>query len=359
VTPAIVHVASGREWRGGQRQVWLLARELGRLGIDQVVVTGTDSQLARRLDSDGIRVRPVHWRAGLDPRVLPAVLGELRHRRPILHAHDAHSLALAGVCAAVSKTPLITTRRVTFPLRRNLFWARANRVIVISEAVREALIRDGLDPRRMVLIPSAVDAAALRASAGPDIRTRFGLPKKGHIAVSLGALTPEKDHGTLLEAASLLVQVLPTLHWVIVGEGPLRSVLQGKLARLGLVERVHLVGHLDDPHTALAGADVFVLSSLAEGLGSSVLAAMALEVPVVATRVGGVPELLGSGGGVLVPAAHAAELAAGVNRVLTDPGYAASLTRTAQRELGRFTPEAMAERVAEVYRSCAHTLDGS
>jgi glycosyltransferase involved in cell wall biosynthesis len=359
VTPAIVHVASGREWRGGQRQVWLLARELGRLGIEQVVVTGRGSELARRLDSDGVRVHPVRWRAGLDPRVVPAILGELRQRRPILHAHDAHSLTLAGVSAAVTKSPLVTTRRVTFPLRRKLLWARANRVIVISEAVREALTRDGLDPGRMVLIPSAVDAAELRASAGPDIRTRFGLPETGHFAVSLGALTPEKDHGTLLEAAGLLVQVLPSLHWVIVGEGPLRSALQRRLTHLGLAERVHLVGHLDDPHRALAGANVFVLSSLAEGLGSSVLAAMALEVPVVATRVGGVPELLGSGGGVLVPAGNPGELAAGVRRVLTDPGYANSLTRTAQLELERFTPKGMAERVVEVYRSCAHSLDGS
>jgi glycosyltransferase involved in cell wall biosynthesis len=119
------------------------------------------------------------------------------------------------------------------------------------------------------------------------------------------------------------------------------------------------VGQLSDPHTALVGADVFVLSSLAEGLGSSVLAAMALDVPVVASRVGGVPELVGSGGGVLVPAGNAADFAAAVQRVLSNPEYGRSLARTARRELERFSPEAMAERVVQVYRSCAHSLDGS
>jgi glycosyltransferase involved in cell wall biosynthesis len=359
VTPAIVHVASGREWRGGQRQVWLLARELARSGVDQIVVTGGDSELARRLSSAGVRVRPVRWRAGLDPRVLPAILGELRCRRAILHAHDSHALTLAGLCAGVTGAPLVATRRVTFPIRRKLFWVRAQRVIAISGAVRDALTLDGFVPERLALIPSAVDTTELRATTGPDIRTRFGIPEKGQVAVSLGALTPEKDQLTLIEAAALLVRDLPDLHWVIVGEGPLRSALRGQMARLGLEERVHLVGQLADPHMALFGADVFVLSSLAEGLGSSVLAAMALDVPVVATRVGGVPEVLGSGAGVLVPASKPAELAAAVHRVLSDPGYAADLRQAATVELRRFTVSGMAEQVMQVYRSCAHSLEGS
>jgi glycosyltransferase involved in cell wall biosynthesis len=353
VTPAIVHVASGREWRGGQRQVWLLARELGRRGITQVVVTRSDSELARRLRSAGVRVRPVRWSAGLDPRVLPAIFRELRHQSAILHAHDPHALTLAGICAAVSGAPLVATRRVTFPLRRKAFWGRAERVIAISGAVREALAHDGISPERLSVIPSAVDLTELRAGAAPDIRTRFDLPEKGQVAVSLGALTPEKDQFTLIEAAALLVRDLPALHWVIVGDGPLRSALQGRIERLGLAERFHLVGQLPDPHSALAGADVFVLSSLDEGLGSSVLAAMALNVPVVATRVGGVPELLASGAGAMVPARSPAQLAAAVHRVLSEPGYAAELIRNAGRQLGRFTVSAMAERVVEVYRSCA------
>jgi glycosyltransferase involved in cell wall biosynthesis len=263
------------------------------------------------------------------------------------------------VCAGLSGAPLVATRRVTFPLRRKLFWDRAQRVIAISGAVREALARDGLAPERLAVIPSAVDVAELRATTGPDVRTRFGLPEKGQVAVSLGALTPEKDQSTLMEAAALLVRDLPALQWVIVGEGPLRSVLQGRLARLGLEDRVHLVGQLADPHMALAGADVFVLSSLAEGLGSSVLAAMALDVPVVATRVGGVPEVLGSGAGVLVPAGRPADFAAAVHRVLVEPGYATDLKQAARQELRRFTVGAMAAQVVQVYRSCAHSLEGS
>jgi glycosyltransferase involved in cell wall biosynthesis len=357
VSPPVVHVASGREWRGGQRQVWLLARELGALGVDQVVITTRDSELARRLRASGVPVRTPAWQAGLDPRVIPSLLHEIR-RPAIVHAHDAHALTLAGLCASLTGSPLVVTRRVTFPLRRRFFWRRACRIIVISRAVGEALLSDGLDPSRLVLIPSAVDPAA---SGYPDVdlRTRLGIPQKGQLAINLGALTPEKDQSTLVAAAAGLVQDLPDLHWVIVGEGPLRKSLQQEITQLGLNHRVHLLGRMDDPHLALNGADVFVLSSSSEGLGSSVLAAMARGIAVVATRVGGVPELLESGAGVLVDPGDPSALAAGVRRTLQDPDLRRQVIRNGRTEVEKFSVRTMAERVLSVYRSCAHSLDGS
>jgi glycosyltransferase involved in cell wall biosynthesis len=324
-----------------------------------VVVTGAESELARRLVTAGIQVQPSRWGAGIDPRVLPVILGELRSRPALLHAHDGHALTLAGLCSVLSRTPLVATRRVTFPLRHTLLWRRAQCVIAISSAVRHALMADGLSPERLVVIPSAVDVPELQASMGADVRARFSLPEKGQVAVSLGALTPEKEQSTLIQAAALLVRDLPELRWIIVGEGPLRSALEQQALRLGVRERVHFVGQLDDPHVALAGADVFVLSSRTEGLGSAVLAAMALDVPVVASSVGGVPELIGSGGGVLVQPGSPGEFAAAVQRVLTDADYSDTLSRTARLELQRFTASGMADQVLEVYRSCVHSLDGS
>jgi glycosyltransferase involved in cell wall biosynthesis len=304
-------------------------------------------------------VRAVRWNAGLDPRVLPGLLGELRRSNSLLHAHDGHALTLAGIAAGLSRTPLVVTRRVTFPLRSTYLWARAQRVIAISGAVRASLLNDGLPPERVVVIPSAVDAAGLERQRGPDIRARFGLPADGSVAVSLGSLSPDKDPCALIEAAAQLVRDLPRLHWVLVGEGSLRAMLEARIAEYGLQDRVHLVGTLDEPHLALAGADVFVLSSMAEGLGSSVLAAMAMGVPVVATRVGGVPEVLGSDAGILVPAQDPIALAAAVRQVLTEPKRADELVRCARTRVQAFTPDAIARQVAAVYRSFAHSLDGS
>ncbi|HEX6435091.1 MAG TPA: glycosyltransferase family 4 protein, partial [Gemmatimonadales bacterium] len=106
------------------------------------------------------------------------------------------------------------------------------------------------------------------------------------------------------------------------------------------------------------GADVFVLSSRQEGLGSSILAAMARGVAVVATRVGGVVDLLGSGGGLMVEAERPVELAEAVGQVLGDPELRRRLIGRAQEELGRYSVSGMAEQVLSVYRSCAHSLEG-
>ena len=339
--------------------MWLLARELRRAGTVQVVVTGAGTELARRLQSSGVPVRTASWKAGLDPRVLWPILQELRRPHAVLHAHDAHSLTLSGICAALTGAPLVVTRRVVFPLRHRGFWLRARQVIAISEAVRDALVADGVEAQRIVIIPSAVDVEDSATPAQPSIRHALHLPEKGRLAVSLAALTPEKDQSTLVAAAALLVRDLPDLHWVIAGEGPLRGVLEQRISAAGLDQRFHLVGHLPDPHTALVDADVCVLSSTSEGLGSSILAAMALGVPVVATRVGGIPELLGTGAGLMVSPGNPSGFAAAVRRVLTEPGLRENLVRIGRRDAGGFSVPGMAERVLGVYRSSVHSLDGS
>ena len=357
MNPAIIHVASGREWRGGQRQVWLLARELGQRGTTQVVITTAKSELARRLVADRVRIHPAVWQASLDPRVIAAIVREL-HSSAVLHAHDAHSLTLASLSTIARGRPIVVTRRVTFPLRHRFFWGRACRIIAISRAVREALLKDGIRPERVVTVPSAVDPDVSQCS-GLDLRALFGIPPNGQLAVHLGALTPEKDQGTLILAAARLVRDLPNLHWVIVGDGPRRAELQRQIVGLALHGRVHLLGALDDPHRALDQADVFVLSSTTEGLGSSVLAAMARSVPVVATRVGGVPDLLDSGSGILVQPEDPQGFAGAVHRVLTDGSLRSSIVKAAGREIEKYSVGAMADQVLSVYRSCAHTLDGS
>lgn len=339
--------------------MWLLARALGRTGAKQVVITGGGTELAHRLQSSGVRVRTAAWKAGLDPRVLWPVLQELRRPRAVLHAHDAHSLTLAGVCSALTGTPLVVTRRVTFPIRRHGFWLRAQRVIAISQAVRDALIADGVRPDRIVVVPSAVDIEYSASPVQPSIRHALGLPENGRVAVSLAALTPEKDQSSMVAAAALLVRDLPNLHWVIAGEGPLRNQLEQHIAAAGLSERFHLLGQLPDPHTALAGADVCVLSSTSEGLGSSILAAMASGVPIVATRVGGIPDLLDTGAGLMVSPGDPLAFAAAVRRVLTEPELREKLIRIGRGEATRYSVPGMAERVLGVYRSCVHSLDGS
>jgi L-malate glycosyltransferase len=360
VRPAVVHVASGREWRGGQRQVWLLARELSAAGLShQTVITGAGSELSSRLRGDGIRVHETRWEAGLDPRVLLPILREVRAGGVLLPDHDAHAVTLAGAVGLLTGVPLIATRRVDFHLRRPGFWRSAARVIAISSAVADVLSDDGIDPARIQVIHSGIDLEAARVAEPFGLRLRLGLGPETTLACTVGALVPHKDHATLLHAARLLAARFPRLHWVVAGEGELRPVLEWLAGELGIADRVHFLGHVSQPLGVIAEADVYVMSSREEGLGTSVLDAMARGIPVASTSAGGLPELLHEGGGIMVPPRSPDALARAVQRILCDPDLRRRLIEQAARTVEMFSAARMAGEVLTVYRSCAPLLDGS
>ncbi len=357
MTLRVVHLASGREWRGGQAQVWLLARALAAADdLDQVVVTTAGSELARRLEREGIAVRGAAWRIGLDPRAAWAAL-RLLAPGSILHAHDAHALTLGALVARRRGARLVVTRRVTFPLRRPGLWPRADRLIAISHAVRAGLCADGLAPERIVVIPSGIAVDEVRATPPLPRSALPFLPAGARLAASVGALGPDKDHATLVRAAGALRVRLPDLHWVVAGEGPLRDELARLAVELGVADRVHWLGHLPDAVRLTAAADLFVSSSASEGLGTAVLEAMALGVPVVATDAGGVPETLAEGAGAVVPRRDPAALAGAVERVLGDAQARQDMVERAGTAVQRYTDRRMAEQVLSVYRSVDYGLE--
>lgn len=354
MTIRVVHVASGREWRGGQRQVWLLARELARLdGVEQVVVTGRGSELARRLRLDDVPIHEVAWSAGLDLRVIPAVVAEARGKHAVLHAHDAHSTTLAGIASWISGAPFVTTRRVDFPLRHPAMWKRARRVIAISRAVADIVVEGGVPQDRVTIIPSGIAVDETRAATPMGIRHRLGLAPDAMVAANVASLVGHKDHATLLRAAAVLQKSHPALHWVVAGDGPRRHALEALREELGLGQRVHFLGHIPDPVGLIMDANVFVMSSSQEGLGTSVLDAMACGIPVASTAAGGLPDVLGDGAGLLVPTGDFSALADAVQQILEDATVRATLISGGAAVVQRFTSRRMAEDVVSVYRSCA------
>jgi glycosyltransferase involved in cell wall biosynthesis len=340
----VLQVDSGRGWRGGQNQVWLLCRELSReAGIEQALVTKQGSELAQRAAAGGVRVLGTAWDIGLDPRAWWHLRGTVAALQPdVIHVHDSHALTLVATVARGRK--IVATRRVEFHIGRFGSWRRPDRIIAISEAVKKVLIADGLASDAVVVVHDGIDVDDVRqAGAVPlDIRRESGgrIPASARIAVNAAALTGEKDHRTLIRAAHYARAKRPDLHWVIAGEGKLRESLLAEIRRLGLGDRVHLIGHVDRVDALIAAADVFVLSSKSEGLGSVVLNALALGRPVVATAAGGIPEILPPEG--LVPVEGAEALAQKVVDVLDHP--------TPTPFPAGFSAGAMTQGVLDVYR---------
>ena len=355
----VVHVASGREWRGGQRQVCYLARALDRAGgIRQLVVTGGGTRLAAELAREGVPVATVRWGPALDLRAVWGLGREVSARRadrPLLHAHDAHALSIASIVAACFHLPLVVTRRVDFPLRRPFLWRRADRVIAISEAVGRVAGASGLDPRRVVVVPSGIPLDNPRDAAALDLRRVLGLAHDTTVAVTVGALVAHKDHRTLVAAAAVLRESHPALHWVIAGEGALRPELERRIAEQALGDRVHLIGEVPDGRAAIAAGDLFVASSREEGLNTSVLDAMALGVPVVSTDAGGLPEALAGGAGLLCPREDPVALATAVAQVVGDPSVRERLVSAARMAVRRFGSDRMAAGIRSVYHSVARS----
>ena len=346
----ILHVASGREWRGGERQVWLLTRALARLGVPQHLVTARHSVLARQAREAGVAVTEVPWDIGLDPRALFFIIRQTRAADTLLHAHDAHALRLA-LLARSRPSPLVATRRVTFPVRPGGTWQRADHVIAISAAVAGALRDGGVAAERVTIIPSGVPLDELARVTPSGVRARLGWSADTPVAVNVAALTREKGHALLLRAAAALRTSKPALRWVVAGEGPERGTLEQLAHELGVHDVVRFLGHTDAVAPLLADATVVVSCSLAEGLGSTLIDAMALARPIVATAVGGVPELLAPDAGLLVPQGETAPLAAAVERILANAAEAAALGRRARSAAAGYGIERMAERTTEVYRS--------
>lgn len=345
----ILHVASGREWRGGQRQTWLLVRELQALGAEQILVTQRGSELARRAKTAGVPVREVSWTIGIDPRAWWWVRDEVGRGPAILHAHDGHAVTIAHWAATVT-TPWIATRRNSTALRDPGTWRAAARVVAISQAVREQLRRDGIDERRIVVVPSGIDLEATRATPHEDLRAWARIPNGGALIVTVAAVDAEKGFDTIPRALAALLPARD-VRWIVIGEGPLRTTLQAAARAQGISDRFVLPGHHPDPVRLLRGADLFVSASRSEGLGTSVLDALALDVPVVATRSGGTVELLEGDPAQLVPIDDASALATAIGRMLDEPALRQRCVAAGRATVARYTAQAMAAGMRAVYDS--------
>jgi glycosyltransferase involved in cell wall biosynthesis len=296
-------------------------------------------------------VAGVPWLLGLDPRAAVGLARLLRaFPAAVVHVHDAHALTLArwalrwrGRRSPARDPRLIATRHVDFHVRPRSAWHTADGVIAVSQAVRDVLLADGVPDRLVRVIPDGIDPDEVRrAAAAPlDLRTRLGLAPGTPLAVNLAALVDHKDQHTLIRAAAAARSRRPDLHWVIAGRGPLRAELGRAIRGLGLGALVHLVGYIDAGDALIGEADVVVMSSRTEGMGSVVLNALALGRPVVATSAGGLVDVVPAPW--RVPVGDAAALAERVTAALDERPVVALPER--------FTARAVADAVVATYRT--------
>ena len=354
-----LHIDTARTWRGGQGQVMHTVMGLRAQRQRAALAAHPEGELFRRM-SEGTDLIPLAPRNEIDLAAAWRLSRVLKQLRPdVIHAHDPHGVAMAATALSIAspspEPPLVASRRIEFRIAHNSFsrwkYGRVACFIAISEAVRDRLIADGIPRQKTTVVHEGVDVERIVHLPAANVHAAFFLPTHAPVVGNIGALVAQKGQHHLVDAAGIVLRAVPDARFVILGEGELRPALEEQIKRKHLERHVFLAGFRPDVLELLKGVDLFALSSLQEGLCTSLVDAMAASKASVATRVGGVPEVVADGEtGLLVPPRDHEALAEGIIALLKD---SARRTRMGEAGLKRarklFTVEHMVDGTMAAY----------
>ena len=354
-----LHIDTAQTWRGGQYQVLLTVLGLRALGHRAVLIAHPDGELFRRM-SEGHDLIGLAPRNEVDLAAAWRLWRVMRQLRPqVVHAHDPHGVAVAALALSFgtpSPRPLfVAARRVDFNLHGNSFsrwkYRPLDGFIAASDAIRSMLIDDGIEETRIITVHEGIDLDRVLSAPPINIHSEFWLPTHAPIVGNVAALVPHKGQRYLIEAASAVLREVPDTRFIILGEGELRSQLQHQIHERRLDKHVILAGFRPDVMSFHRSFDLFVLSSVTEGLGTSLLDAMAASKPIVATTAGGIPEVVANGEtGLLVPPRDSMALAEGIVQLLKNDNLAREMGRRAfERVQSQFSAARMVDQTLSAY----------
>jgi glycosyltransferase involved in cell wall biosynthesis len=319
-------------------------------------------QLRTKARRWGATIISVPDRGPLDPGVVPRLARICReHRVKIYHAHDYKSNVLGVLLKRLVPMRIMTTIHgwVQRTWRTPLYYAldrwslpAYEKVICVSQDLYDTCLAAGVKPERCQVLDNAIDTDEFRRRQSPgEAKRQIGLSPDRLLIGAVGRLSGEKGFDLLIRAVHSLVRAGRDIELAIAGEGDEQANLERLIGELGVAGRVHLLGYQSDMRPVYEAMDVFALSSLREGLPNVMLEAMAMEAPVAATRIAGVPRLVQDGeNGLLVEPGSVEELAAALDRLVADNGLRAKLAAAGRRHMEtEFSFAVRMERLAAIY----------
>lgn len=319
-----------------------------------------EGELARRA-REGTDLIPLAPRNEVDLTAGWRLSRVLRDVRPaIIHAHDPHAVAMASLAMSFGvpapKPVLVAARRVDFHLQSHSFsrwkYRQVEMFIAASAAIRDILVHDGIPAARIAVVHDGIDVERIAHLPAIDAHAEFWLPHGVPVIANVGALVGHKGQKHFVDAMRLVLREVPDAHAIIFGEGELRPALEKQIKEHRLEKHIILAGFREDVLQLVKSADLFVMSSVTEGLGSTVLDAMAMKLAVVGTSAGGIPEAVVPGEtGLLVPPGDAKALATGILRLLKAPALRRAMGEAGYaRVADRFSAAHLVQGTLDVYR---------
>ena len=325
------------------------------------LVSQPECLLTKKAQAAGVEVFPVAMHGEID---VPACL---RIRRliknfdyDIIHSHTSHAHSLAFFASMGCRVRRLVTRRVDFSIfRRNFFGLNgikyrrmAHYYIAISGYIKQVMEKDGIEAARIFVVPSGIDPVRLVADSGNHLLGEFDIQANERVVINVAHLAGHKGQQYLVRAIPHVLDKIARVRFFIIGGGERMSELKQLAASLGLERQLVFTGFRQDVGGFYNIADLFVMSSVQEGLGTAVLDALALAKPVVAANSGGLPEIIHDGQtGRLVEPANPVALARGIIELLENHELAGRLAQRGKAMVKeKFSVDAMVEKNIAVYR---------
>jgi glycosyltransferase involved in cell wall biosynthesis len=351
----VLYVDLEREWRGGQSQALLTLSGLQERGQEVELLAARDSPLAKRAVEAGITVQQVA-RFGLRAwaaRALRSLIASSQFE--LIHVNEPHSLTAAWMARAHKRVPLLLSRRIGFPLQKNVVsqarFRAVARFVANSKDVAQSLIDSGIASERISIVNEGVKILPLRTpEQRSSARKRWGVRENEFLFGCVSVFVPEKGQRHLIEALPLVRTLHPEARLLLAGDGACRADLEMLTKRLSQTEAVLFPGFVNDVEQVYAALDAFVFPSEFEGLGTALQAAMAAGLPCISTKRGALSEVVDSQRTALVAEPNDKEFAAMMLRLINDEVLRKNLSEAGRQEVEqRFSAGRMVENTIRVY----------
>ncbi len=364
----VLHIIGGGEFGGAEQHLLSLLRYIDKQECELQVACLFAEPLAPMIVHEGFPVHVLPMKNKLDLKPVSKLAALIRAEGfNIIHTHGVRANMIGRLAARKAGTGrVVTTVHSVLAFDYNRWIDRwVNRVceaatknmtehfITVSDMLARQMINEGVPAGKVTAIHNGLEIEKYDSSlSGEETRRELGIGKEKLVLGIVARLHPVKGHVFLLEALADVATRVPELVLLIVGSGPERASLEFMVSRLGLSDNVIFTGFRKDIPQVIAAVDILVLPSLSEGLSLTIMEGMAMEKPVIATSVGGTPEIITSGfDGMLAPPADTYALARCIEELVKNPGDAARLGRQARKTIeNRFTAGLMAAKTTRLYR---------